>query len=140
MSLTPSELGAILAILFAGFLVLKIFAKTTAVIGLLAIVLIGTSGWVGRLVGDVTGAGVRLLTSVGAAVLGAGAAAVIGVVIYLVIHYAHGLHPKHSATQAHAWIGVALGALIVAGLTGIPALNGLHTGIVNAVGTITSAL
>lgn len=134
--MTPVEIGGILLAVFIAFYALKIFAKTTAVLGLVAVVLLGSAGWIGRLLTDVTSWAEALAGRLGADVVGSAEAALIGVVIYLIIHYGHGLYPKHSATQTHALLGLALGALIVVGVAGIPQLAEVHSGIVSFVAAL----
>lgn len=138
MSLTVSEVGALLLIAFLLFHWLRIFATATAILGLVAVVLTGTSGWLGRVLADVTGWVEHLTSTVTANLIGVSFTGAL--FIGLAIVYVHDLHPRHQAGQRTAFIGVALGALIVAGVTGIPALSGLHSAISSAAGSVVSIL
>lgn len=134
--LTPTELGAILLALFAVFYALRIAAKFTAALGLVSVVLIGTTGWIGKALTAAAVWAQHLVGSVTSTVIGATFTGLLFVILAVI--YLHGLHPKNATGRHHAWIGVALGALIVAGVTGIPALSGLHSAIVNGASTVTS--
>lgn len=138
MTLTPAEAGVLLALVFAVFYWLGIFATTTAVLGFLWVTLLGTSGWVGRILGDVTSLAVRLTGQVGGDLFGG--FLVAGITVALAIVYFHDLHPRNVTGRRTAWIGAALACLVDAGLTGIPALSGLHEGIVSAVTSAIGAL
>jgi hypothetical protein len=138
MHLTGPEAGAIMLALFAVFYYLQIFAVVTAVIGLVGVVLTGTQGWIGRVITDVAGWATHLTGTVVSNLVGFSAAGLLTIIIGTV--YIHDLHPKNPTGKRTAWIGVALGALIVGGLTGIPALAGLHTAITSAVTNALSLL
>lgn len=97
---------------------LNIFAKTRAFLALLAA--IGLGGFAGRalvravtwlqhLAGTVTG------WALGVALPGA-------LFLVLAVILVHDLHPQHGATRRTAYVALGVGALLVAGVTGIPAL------------------
>ena len=122
--MTPAELGVLSLALFAVFYFLGILATVTAFLGLVAVVLVGTQGWLGRTLVTITAWTQGKIGSITADALGAAFTGALTVV--LVVIFIHDVHPKHSAGKRTAWIGVALGAVIVAGTTGIPALSGLR--------------
>jgi hypothetical protein len=138
MPITVSELGVLLFVLFALFYWLRIFADLTAVIGLLGVVLIGTSGWIGRVLGDVATWVAHLAGTLTANVLGSAFEAAL--FIGLAVVFIHDLHPKHQSGRRTQQIGIGLGALIAAGVTGIPALSGVHAAIVSTAGNVISIL
>lgn len=138
MSVTVSEAGAFLFLLFVIFYWLRIFAVVTAVSGFVAVVLLGTSGWLGRILADVAGWAERLVGTVTADVIGTSLGA--GLFIVLAIVFVHDLHPRNQTGKRTAWAGVALGALVIAGVTGIPALSGLHSAITSAASSVISIL
>lgn len=129
------EAGAALLALFAVFYYLRIFPTITAIFGLVSVVCLGLSGWIGRVLTDIAGWIVHLTNTVTADAIGETFAGVLALV--LIVIFLHDMHPRHQTRQRTAWVGVALGVLIVAGLTGIPALGGLRSDIT---GTVSSAL
>ena len=138
MSLTVSELGALLLVLFAVFYWLGILPVVTAVIGFIGAVIVGTSGWLGRVAADVAGWVQHLLGTVTADLLGVSFVGILAVILLVI--FIHDLSPKKSTGKRTAWIGVALGLLIAVGATGIPALDGLHSAIVSGASSALSLL
>jgi hypothetical protein len=138
MSLTPAEAGVLFVLTFGVLYWLGVLPTVQALLGFLGTVLIGTSGWIGRFLGDVTSLAVRLTDQLGADLFGA--FTLIGVTLVLGFIFFHDLHPQHVTGRRTAWVGIALGCLVVAGLTGIPALAGLHQGIVSATTSVIGAL
>ena len=138
MSLTVSELGALLLVLFAVFYWLGILPVVTAVFGFIGAVLVGTSGWLGRVAVDIGGWVSHFLGDITADLIGV---AVVGVLtIILGVIFIHDLSPKKTTGKRTAWVGVFLGFLIAAGATGIPALDGLHSAIVSGASSALSLL
>lgn len=129
-SLSPSVWGLVLLAVFGTLYFLRFLPTVTAVLGFIGVVLLGTTGWIGGLLTGITNWVVGL---VGHAV---GTAAGIGIFVILAIVFGHDLHKDHQTKQRTAWAGIALGALVVAGVTGIPALAGLHNDITNAFSTV----
>jgi hypothetical protein len=137
MILSIPAAGLLLLVCFALFSWLRIVPAVTAVIGFLAVVLLGDAGWLGRILTSVAGWTEKLVGSVTVHVIGAAAAFVL--FLALAIVFLHDLHPRHSTGRRTAWIGIALGVLVVSGLTGLPFLDGLRAGIVSAAGGVLSA-
>ena len=61
----------------------------------------------------------------------------LGVIVLAVI-WLHDLHPKKSAKGRTFWIGIALAACLVAGLSSWTALNHIPANVRNGVGTATT--
>jgi hypothetical protein len=138
MSVTVPELGAILLLLFALGYWLGVASTLTALAGFFGAVLLGDSGWIGRALTDIAMWVARMVGDATGDVLGVSFVAILTIGLGFV--YLHDLHPRKSAGKRTAWIGVALGALVVAGATGIPALSGVHSAIVSAAGNVISIL
>lgn len=138
MRFTTPELGLLLAALFGVFYWRSILPTVTALIGGLAVILLGTAGWVGRTLTDIGSLGTHLTNRATSDLLGTSVAALTFIV--LIVLYGHDLHPKNQASPRTAWFGVAVGVLIVGGLTGIPALAHLHAGIVHATSNVLKVL
>jgi hypothetical protein len=141
MKLTVSEVGVLFLLLFAVFHFLKIFATLRAVLVFLGVVVTGSAGWLGRVLGDIGTWAQHAFGSITGWAVGISLAA--GLFIILAVVFIHDLHPRNSAGKRTGWIGVALGVLVVVGVAGIPALGHLRTDILNAlgsaVGTVNSA-
>jgi hypothetical protein len=120
MSLTPAEVCAVALIMFGLFLWLGIFMKLRAVLALLAAV--GLGGWLGRALVTVAG---WLQWAVGS-ITGwlPGAALPAALFVALAVILTHDLHPrsKRGASRRTGWVALAVGALLVAGVEGMPAL------------------
>lgn len=138
MNLTVSELGVLFLLLFGVFHFLHIFATIRAVLVFLGVVVVGNSGFVGRMLGDLGSWAQRTFGSITGWAIGVSLTA--GLFIVLGVIFAHDLHPKKGASKRTGWIGLALGVLVVAGVTGIPALAGLRGSIVHGLGSIVSAI
>jgi hypothetical protein len=118
LSFTAAELSGLCLLLFGLFYWLGIFAKfrvflaVAAVIGLggfLGRALVVVAGWLQHVTGTITGW--LLGVSIPAALFA-------GLAVVLI----HDLHPRHGATRRTSWIAMAVAALLVAGVAGIPAL------------------
>lgn len=138
MSLTTPELGVLFLLLFAVLHFLGIFATTRAVLVFLGIVIVGTTGFLGRILGDIGTWAQNAFGSITGWALGVSFAA--GLFILLALVFVFDVHPKNKAGKRTGWIGIALGVLVVVGVAGIPALAGLRGAIVNLVGNAATAL
>lgn len=134
-SLSSSGIGALMLIAAFTFNSRNIFVTLSAWLGFLGVVLLGTTGWIGRTLTDVTGFAERVAGNLGGYLVGSAEIVVIGIFLVAAVHYLHDVLPRkgRGARPATLYYGVALGAIIVAGATGIPALSGLHQAIVTAI-------
>lgn len=138
MSIGVLGLGLVLAAAFAVFYWLRIFATLTAVLGLIAVVMLGGNGVIGAILIAVMRWLVRLVND--ASVWAFGGAITAAVFLFLAVVFIHDLHPRHAAGRRTAHIGLALGLLLVAGLTGFSALSGAAGGIQHSTLTVFSNL
>jgi hypothetical protein len=137
MSLTPTELGALLIALSITAYALGRLPKARAVAIFLGVVLLGLSG---HLV-SIAAKGITILQSLGGtATAWAFGAAVPGLLVavggFILIH---DVMPKHSAKRRTFWLALALGVIVAAGASGIPALSNLAPATRTAVTQTTSA-
>ena len=138
MTLTVTDLGALFLLLFGVFHWLGIFTALRAVLVFLGVVVLGTTGFLGRILGDIGTWAQNAFGSVTNWAVGVPLAA--GLFIILAIIFAHDLHPKKTAQPRTGWIGLALGVLVAVGVAGIPALAGLRGAIVGVMGSLTTAI
>jgi hypothetical protein len=138
VTLTVPELGALFLLLFGVLYFLGIFATTRAVLAFLGIVVVGTSGFIGRMLGDIGAWAQDAFGSVTGWAIGVPLAA--GLFIILGIVVVHDLHPKNSASKRTGWAAISLGVLVAIGVAGIPALSGLRGVILSLMGNATAAI
>lgn len=120
MNLTVAELGVLLLLLFGIFHYLRILAKTRSVLAFLGTVAVGLTGTVGRIAAGIADWAQHAVGSVTAWAFGS---AVSGALfIALIILLIHDLHPKKSASARTGYLALAVGVLLVAGVSQIPAL------------------
>lgn len=102
---------------------LKILPTVSAGAALLAPVLIGSNGVVGRLIIRFVRWGVGVTGSVTAWAFGD--AVIVLAFLFFAIVFIHDMHPRHQTGRRTAVFGLVVGLLLVAGATGIPALAGV---------------
>lgn len=136
MHLTVPELGVLFLLLFGVFHYLHIFAATRAVLVFLGVVIVGSSGFIGRMLADVGVWAQNTFGSITNWAIGVPLAA--GLFVILAVVLVHDLHPKKGATPRTGWVALACGVLVAVGIAGIPALSGLHSAIVSLMGSATS--
>lgn len=134
-SFTVDAIGVLCLVLFGVFYFLGIFATARAVLAFVGTCILGTSGFIGSALHALGTWLVSLANSGTAWAFGVGLGGTALVVITGVI-FVHDLMPKHTSGKRTGWAGIALGALLVAGVSGIPALNHIpatvHHGVSNA--------
>lgn len=118
MFLTSTGLAGLCLIFWVLFHWLGIFAKTRAFLALVAAV--GLGGFAGRALARVVTWLVHLTGTVTGWALGVALPGALFLVLAAIA--VHDLHPKHGATRRTAYVAFGAGALLVAGVTGIPAL------------------
>jgi hypothetical protein len=139
MTLTVPGLGALFLLLFVLFHAMGIFARGRAVLAFLGAVIVGSTGIAGRVLTDVVTWLQSAFGSVTGAVFGVTLEAGLFIILAIVV-IAH-LHPKGTGAKRHTgFLALLLGAMVAVGITGIPALAGLHATIVTALGNAVSAI
>jgi hypothetical protein len=130
-SLSLGAIGALCLVLFGVFYWLGIFATARAILAFVGGILIGSAGFLG---GALTAVG-TWLSNIAASVTGwaFGFPVLAAVTVIFGVVFVHDLMPKHTAGKRTGWAGLILAGLIVAGATGIPALNSVGSTIQSAV-------
>lgn len=134
-SLSLLGIGLLLLAGFALCLYLTVLVTIRAIAAFIGMILVGYSGWVGRAIHTATTWFVHLGNSLtgwafGVAIFGAIATLAAGGI------FLHDLHPKKGARKRTGWAGIALALILLAGVSGIPALNGIAPGIRNGVSSV----
>jgi hypothetical protein len=138
MSLTVSELGGLMLLVFGVLRFLGIFANPRAVLAFLGVVVIGSAGFLGNIFAT---AGSWIQSTGGSVTQWAlGVPLVAAPAIAVGIILIHDLHPKNTAGKRTDLLAILAGAFIVVGVAGIPALSGLHSIILQLVGNAQAAL
>lgn len=120
MNFTVAEMGVLFIVLFGVFHWLGILAKTRAVLALLGAVALGLTGTIGRIAGDIAGWAQHAVGSVTSWAFGVSLSAVLFIVLAVLL--IHDLHPKKGASGRTGFVALAVGILLVAGVSQIPAL------------------
>jgi len=136
LGLTTGQWGAVLT---AGSLVLLwmgIFKRLRAVMVFVGICLLGT-GWLLRLAEDVVRAASNIFGSLFGKVFGVGVPGILGLLAIGVLIY--DLYPRGGgASKRTYWVSALVAVILVAGLAGYSALNGIpadiHTGVTTVTG------
>ena len=125
MALTAAGVAGLCLVFWLLFHWLGIFAKTCAFLALVAA--IGLGGFIGRALVRV----VAWLTQLTGTVTGWALGVAIPAALFLVLAalLIHDLHPKKGASRRTAYVALAVGALLVAGVTGVPALAPLASAL-----------
>jgi hypothetical protein len=118
MALSAAGVAGLCLVFWLLFHWLGIFAKTRAFLALVAA--IGIGGFLGRALTRVATWLAQLTGTVTGWALGTAIPAALFLVLAALL--IHDLHPKNGATRRTGYIALAVGALLVAGVTGIPAL------------------
>ena len=134
MALTVAGLAGLCLVFWVLFAWLGIFAKTRAVLALLAA--IGLGGFIGRALARVAAGGQHLAGTVTAWALGVALPGALFLVLAVIL--IHDLHPKHAASRRTAYVALGTGVLLVAGVTGIPALAPLTAALQSLPASIAS--
>jgi hypothetical protein len=124
--LTVPELGVLLLLLFGVCHYLHILAKTRAVLAFLGTVAVGLTGVVGRVSADLATWAQHAVGAVTAWAFGASLSVGLFVLVILLVH---DLHPKKSASGRTGYLAIAVGILLAAGVSQLPALAPLANGI-----------
>jgi hypothetical protein len=136
VNLTVADMGVLCLLLFGLFHWLRILATTRSVLALLGAVAVGLDGVIGRVAGDLAGWAQHTFGDVTSWAFGVPLAG--GLFVILVIVLIHDLSPKKSASARTGWIAVAVGILLVAGVSQFPALAPVASGIRSLLSDITN--
>jgi hypothetical protein len=136
LGISPDQWGAILLVISVVLYFLRIFAKLRAVLAFLGVCLLG-----GGLFSSLLVRGAHAVSSLTDSLVGKifGVAVPGLIVIVLGIFFIHDLHPKGGgASKRTFWLGIALAAFLVAGVSTFATLNGIPADVHNGVSTVTS--
>lgn len=131
-----------LGVLALGFFILfywlSIFVTVRAILAFVGTILVGFNGYVGSALAWGTTQVVHLADWLLGKTLGPAAIGIGGTLVTIValVIFVHDLHPKKTATKRTGWAGIALAALLLAGVSGIPALNSIVPAVRNGVSTV----
>jgi hypothetical protein len=131
-SLSATGLGVLMLVLFGVFYYLSIFATIRALLAFVGTCLLGTVGFFGGALHAIA----IWISNLAASVTGWAFAAPVGGLILVVVTgviFIHDLMPKKTAGKRTGWAGIALAALLIAGVSGIPQLNSIPGGVQNGV-------
>jgi hypothetical protein len=141
-SLSIAAIGLVMLVLFGTFYWLGIFATLRAILAFVGTCLLGGSGFVGDVLTKVADWLAHFSAAATQWAFGAAAAGALILFIPTAVVFLHDLHPKHTAGKRTGWAGVALAALLIAGVSGIQTANHipatLRTGVTNAKTTLGS--
>ena len=125
--------GVISLVVGIVFYLLGIFPKVQAILAFVGTCIV-TTGWFGHILTKLVVFASNLLGTIIGKVFGIAVAGGVVLVIVLVIYFIHDLHPKNKASKRTFFVGVALAACLVAGISSFQALNGIPAGVRNGVG------
>jgi len=125
MALSAAGVAGLCLVFWLLFHWLGIFAKTRTVLALVAA--IGLGGFIGRALARVVTWLTHLTGTVTGWTLGVALPSALFLVLAAIL--IHDMHPKHGASRRTAYIALGVGALLVAGVTGIPALAPLASAL-----------
>lgn len=127
MTFTVAEMGVIFLLLFGVFHYLGVLPKTRSLLAFLGACAVGLTGTVGRIAADLAGWAQHAVGSVTAWAFGTALSA--GLFIALAVLLIHDLHPKKGAQGRTGWVALAVGILLVAGVSQFPVLAPAVSGI-----------
>ena len=131
-SLSATGLGVLMLVLFGVFYFLSILATVRAILAFVGTCLIGTVGFLG---GALHATALWISNFMDSVTGWAFAAPVGGTVLVIIagVIFIHDLMPKKTAGKRTGWAGIALAALLIAGVSGISQLNNIPGGVQNGV-------
>lgn len=133
--MTLLEWGALALVVAFVFYWLGVLPKVQVILAF-----IGTCIVTGGLFGSLLGRGVTLVSNLTGTLTGKifGVAIPGLLVIVLLILFLHDLSPKKNAGKRTFWVGIALAACLVAGLSSFQALNQLPGNVRTGVGNVST--
>lgn len=135
MQLSEFGLGILMLVLFIVFYWLNIFVTLRALLAFVGTILVGFSGFIGQALDWLGHHGAQLAGNLLGWAFGPGAAPAAGTLLVLVtgIVFIHDLHPKKTAGKRTGFAGLALAVFLLAGVSQVPALQGIVPGVRHAV-------
>lgn len=133
-ALSLAAIGVILLVLFGVFYWLAIFATIRAIFAFVGMILVGSAGFVGTAMTTIGAWVSHIGADISNWAFGIPVLAVAAIVVGVV--FIHDLMPKHSAGKRTGWAGLLLAGMIIAGATGIPALNSVGSAIQSGVSSV----
>ena len=133
-SLSLAGIGVLFLVLFGVFYYLAIFATIRALLAFIGGILVGTAGFIGGALSAVGSWVSHISTTLTGWLFGVPVLPAVTIIIVAIFVY--DLWPKNQTRKRTGWAGLILAAMIIAGATGIPALNSFGTVIQ---GGVTSA-
>lgn len=134
MALTAAAVAGLSLVFWLLFHWLGIFAKTRAFLALVAA--IGIGGFLGRALARVVTWLIHLTGTVTGWAFGVAIPGVLFLVLAALL--IHDLHPRNGASNRTAYVALGAGALLVAGVAGIPALTPLAAALKSLPASIAS--
>jgi hypothetical protein len=130
-SLSLAAIGVLCLVAFAVFYYLNFAATIRAILGFVGVILIGSAGFIGH---AMTAIG-TWVSHIGATLTGwlFGIPVLPAATLVVLAIFVYDLWPKHAVKKRTGWAGLILAGMIVAGATGIPALNSVGSSITNVV-------
>ncbi len=127
MHMTVAELGVLLLVLYGVFHYLRVLATTRAALAFLGAVAVGLTGTVGRIAGDIASWAQHAVGSASNWAFGVPVAAALFITLVVLLAHdlhplAHDLHPRKGTSARTGYLALAVGVLLVAGVSQFPAL------------------
>jgi uncharacterized membrane protein YvlD (DUF360 family) len=127
------EWGVVALVLAGVFHWLRIFATIRSILGFIGTCIV-TTGLFGLVLDKVVIWVAHLTNAVTGKVFGVGIPGLI--ILVLAIVFIHDLHPKKGASGRTLWVGIALAACLVGGISSWSAVNHIPSDVQNGVGNV----
>jgi hypothetical protein len=138
MHLTVPELGVVLLLLFGLFHWLNVLVKTRSVMAIFGVVAVGLTGVVGHLAAALVGWVLHAAGSITAWAFGVSASVVLAIVLGALL--IHDWHPKKGAKPRTGFVALAVGILLVAGVSQLPFLAPVVSGMRSLLGDVVNSI
>jgi hypothetical protein len=136
LGLPPEAWGAVFLVIAVLLHFLRVFTRSRAVLAFLGTCLLGAGLFRELLVRAATEVS-RLTDSLVGKAFGVAVPGLLVVVLGII--FLHDLHPSGGgASRRTMWLGIALGACLIAGVSAFPAVNQIPSDVHTTVATVTS--